>query len=74
MQIWSESLPACSEILKDLDKLREKHPKTKTVHKEESKTRICVDMKDRQTLRNALKLCPHPLDLDSQDNNSVSAS
>ena len=69
VQIWSESLPACSDILKDLAQLREKHPKTKTVHKEESKARICADMKDHQTLRNALQLCTHPLDLDSHDNN-----
>ena len=26
-------------------------------------------MKDRHTLRNALQLCAHPLDLDSHDNN-----
>ena len=68
VQIWSESLPACSKILKALDKLREKHPKTKTVHKKESKARICAGI-NPQTLRNALQLCPHPLDLDSQDNN-----
>ena len=68
VQIWSEILPACSEILKDFDQLREKHLETKTVHKEESKARICTDMKDRQTLRNPLQLCAHPLDLDSHKN------
>ena len=45
VQTWSESLLAYSEILKNLDQLREKHPKTKTVHKEESKAKICADMK-----------------------------
>ena len=68
-QIRSESLRPCSEILKYLHQLREKRPKTKTVHKEESKARICADMKDRKTLRNALQLCAHQLDLDSHDNN-----
>ena len=43
VQIWSE-------ILKDLDQRREKYPRTKTVHKEESKARICAHMKDHQTL------------------------
>ena len=35
VKIWSESLLTCSEILKGLDPLREKNPKTKTVCKEE---------------------------------------
>ena len=47
VQIWSQSLPACSEILKDLDQLGENHPKTKTFHKEESKARNCDETKDR---------------------------
>lgn len=38
-----------SEILKNLDLIREKHPKSKTFHKGESKVRICADMKDRHT-------------------------
>ena len=64
-----ESLRSYSEILKDLKQLNKKHPKSKTVHKEESKAKICVDMKDHHTPQTALQICAHPLDLDSFNNN-----
>ena len=62
VQIWTESLPACTEVLKELDEVREKNSKVKSSHKEESDTRITNDLKDRIKLRDALQLCAHPFD------------
>ena len=67
VQIWTESLPSCTEILKDLDDLRGKNSKSKTVHKEESSTRIRNDLKDRVKLRDSLQLCAHPFDSTTND-------
>ena len=69
VQVWWEFLLSYSEIIKNLDQLRENHPKSKTVHKEKSNAKICADMKDRHFFRNALRLCAQPVDLDSHDNN-----
>ena len=60
---------ACTEVLKDLDEVRGKNSKVKNSHKEESSTRIANDLKDRTKLRDALQLCPHPFDPESNDQN-----
>ena len=69
VQIWTESLPACTEVLKDLDEVRGKNSKVKSYHKEESNTRITNDLKDRIKLRDALQLCAHPFDPESNRQN-----
>ena len=60
------SLDSCNTVLKDLDDLREKEEPIKTYHKEESHARIASDEIDRENLRNFLKTCIHPLDVNSQ--------
>ena len=48
--------------------MREKKEPIKTYHKEESHARIVSDEIDQENLRNFLKTCIHPLDVDSHHN------
>ena len=65
VQIQPKSLHFCYTVLKDLDDLREKEEPIKTYFKEESHARIVSDEIDQENLRNFLKTCIHPLDVDS---------
>ena len=63
VQIWSNNLPSCSELLRDLDELRGRCPTQKIIHKEEAEARMTADMKDRNALKRTLQLCAHPFDM-----------
>ena len=67
VSIWANSLHSCNEVLKDLDDVRERDSTLKTHHKEELIGRINADENDRKKLRDFLKTCVHPLDIDSHD-------
>ena len=59
VQIWSNNLPSCSELLRDLDELRGRCPTQKIIHKEEAEARMTADMKDRNALKRTLQLSVH---------------
>ena len=63
VQIWLNSLPSCSELLRDLDELRGRCPTQKIIHKEKAEARMTADMKDRNALKRTLQLCAHPFDM-----------
>ena len=44
VQIWSNSLPPCNDLLRDLDELRGRYLTQKIIHKEEAVARITADM------------------------------
>ena len=60
---WANSLHICTQVLKDLDEMRDRNfTKEKTVHKEEMPSRIKADEVDRENIKRMLKSCFHPLD------------
>ena len=65
VQIWSESLPTCSEIPNSEKSIQRLKPITKKSQKQE----YAPGWKTPKIIRNALELCAHPLDLDSLNNN-----
>ena len=62
VQKWANSLHICTQILMDLDEIRERDTnKEKEFHKEEMPSIIKADQADRQVIRDALKSCVNPL-------------
>ena len=60
---WANSLHICTQILKDLDNMRDRETlKSLEFHKEEAKGRMKSDEEDRAGLRNTLKKCINPLE------------
>ena len=60
---WANSLHICTQVLKDLDEMRERDiAKEKSVHKEEMPSRIKADEVDREKIRRILRSCINPLD------------
>ena len=55
VQIWSNSLPSCNDLLRDLDESRGRYPTMKIIHKEEAEARMIVDIKDRNALKRTLQ-------------------
>ena len=51
VQIWSNSLPLCNDLLRDLNELRSRYPTQKIIHKEEAEARMIADMKDKNALK-----------------------
>ena len=63
---WANSLHICTQILKDLDEMREKPPNpSQSVHKEETVGRIRSDEEDRASIRTSLQTCVNPLTIDN---------
>ena len=58
---WALSLHTCSRMLKDIADMKDHNYKDDQRHKEEMPSRIAYDEKDRQVLREKLKLCINPL-------------
>ena len=54
VQIWSNSLPSCNNLLRDLNELRGRYLAQKIMHKEEAEGRMIAEMKDRNVLRRTL--------------------
>ena len=67
VQIWSNSLPSCNDLLSDLDELRGRYSTQKIIHKEVAEARTIADMKDRNALKRTLQSCTHPFDMTSHD-------
>ena len=65
VKIWAYSLHACTVILHDLDKMREKQKCPAKLHKEEMTARITTDGKDREKIRRKLEQCIHPFHTDN---------
>ena len=62
---WGNSLHICTEILKNLDKMRDwETSKDLEFHKKQSKGWIRSDEEDQTNLRDTLKKCINPLDTD----------
>ena len=60
---WAYSLHACNSLTSDLQAMRDtEHVTEQSQHKEEMRSRICADQRDRKTLREKLELCINPLD------------
>ena len=62
---WALSRHVCGKLLQDLSEIRGDRSKATQVqlaHKEETKARIEKDKKDRESIRQKLKDCIHPLD------------
>ena len=63
VKIWVYGIPICSNILQNLDEMRNVDPATSQLHhKGEFKDRITSDGKDRLSLREKLELYIDPLD------------
>ena len=63
LKTWAYSLHACSRLINGLNEIRDEEGlTTHTYHKEEMLSRIKADTKDRETLREKLKLIIDPLD------------
>ena len=58
-------------MLSDLECLTNKDESYKQVRKEETKSQITSDNKNRKKLENFTKTCIHPLDLESHKENSL---
>ena len=70
VKIWANSHHLSSEVLTELECLRNKGDMKKVGkerHKEEGNGRIHSDAEDRKKLQLALKNCIHPLETDSHD-------
>ena len=61
--IWVNSHHFCSQIVTELEGLRNKVKKYNK-HKEEGKRRIKLDMEDRKKLYTTLQNCTHPLEVE----------
>ena len=62
---WANSLHITTQILKDLDDMREKaRPKSQDFHKEEAKGRRKSDEDDQAGIRKALEKCINPFQRD----------
>ena len=64
-KVWALSRNVCGKLLQDLSEIRGDRSKATQVqlaHKEETKARIEKDKKDRESIRQKLKDCIHPLD------------
>ena len=62
LKTWAYSRHACSQVISQLNELRDKNPQnTQLTHKEESPARIEHDKVDRRNLREKLALCIDPL-------------
>ena len=60
---WANGLHISTQILIDIDNLREgEHKREKIVHKEEMNSTIESDKQDRLKIKNALENCVDPLD------------
>ena len=65
VKIWANSHHLCSEVLTELECLRNKGDEKnvgKERHKEEGNGRIQSDAEDRKKIQLALKSCIHPLE------------
>ena len=62
LKVWALSLHACSRLEADLDSMIENISEVVDKHKEEGKTRIANDKRDRDAIRAKLKKCIDPLD------------
>ena len=72
---WAYSLHVTTQILKDLEVMRErKSVKDITVHKEEKPGRLKSDANDRENLRVKFEQCIDPLDGKSHPNEIVNIS
>ena len=73
LKTWALSLHTCSQLVSDISTMREtdRSSNTKTVHKEESKSRIASDKVDRQGLQRKLEMSINPLDPKSHPQNIV---
>ena len=67
VQIWSNRLSSCNNLLRDLNELRGKYPTQKIIHKEEAVARMIADMKNRNALKKTLQLCTYPFDMTSHE-------
>jgi hypothetical protein len=66
LMVWALSLHTCSRMEADLDELIENSTESEySKYKEEGKTRIANDTKDRQCLMAKLELCVDPLNPDT---------
>ena len=63
---WTMSLHICSRLMKDMADLKDSSPVDITSHKEELASRIKYDEKERQVIREKLKLCIDPLNTAGQ--------
>ena len=62
--IWVNSHYLCSQIVAELEGLRNTVKKDKNKHKEEGKRRIKLDMENRKKLHTTLQNCTHPLEVE----------
>ena len=68
VQIWANGHHLCSELLTELEGLRNNGDgknEGKRTHKEERKGRIQSDAQDRRKLQLAVKNCIHPFETES---------
>ena len=67
MKRWALSLHVCSRLVRDVADLREADSdRSVVVHKEEMKGQIEADAKDRENIRDKLKTCIDPLNMEGQ--------
>ena len=67
MKRWALSLHVCSRLVKDVVDLREADSdRSLVVHKEEMKCRFEADAQDRENIRDKLKTCIDPLNMEGQ--------
>jgi len=64
IKTWAHSLTACNKVIISLDSMRSQtsHTQSSEKHKEESKSRIALDSKDRTSLHEKLETCMNPFD------------
>ena len=71
IETWAHSLTACNKVISSLDSMRSQtsHEQSSEKHKEESKSQIVLDSKDRTSLHEKLETCINPFkeSLHSQD-------